>query len=84
MLVIVALQDVTYEWQARQDEAACEEKLGGLPNGVAEKEIKQNLRADTRGRVQYDVLPASGTGGEIGLVPFIEAGHDQSAEHSHH
>ena len=84
MLVIVALQSVTHDARGVKKKLASDEELPGSREGFAEKEIKQNLRSDAGGCVEHHVLPVPGTGGEVGLVPFIEAGYDQSAEYGNH
>jgi len=49
--------------------------------GSSKEEREQDLGCDSSGGIKDYILPASGAGGQESLVPFVQAGDQQSPEH---
>ena len=49
--------------------------------GFSGEECEQDLGCDSSGGVKDHILPASGAGGQESLVPFVQAGDQQSPDH---
>jgi len=49
--------------------------------GFSGEECEQDLGCDSSGGIKHHILPASGAGGKESLMPFVEAGDQESPEH---